>query len=388
MRAFVRELAWDLRGNRVNVGLSFVALLVAMLSFVLISVLSRMGTDALVAQSEEVNGRPVTLSASLPADGWSPQRVDGLNAALKTWNTHGATGALVLDKSVTVSQGPLDVHPCTLRLTSANYRSIRRISLADGRWFDGRTFPGEVAVNAAAATMLGAGRQKVTLDLGYSPLMPLTVVGTVADGNPQPVVYADARGFQESTPLGMRPDQAAILAHTTDQGSPRTTAMIHAALATVGMDHDVEVARADQSAQIRDSLAVLSAVFLGVAVIGLVVAVLGMVNVGLASIRERARDLTIRRALGATRSRIIAGVACGTVVVGFAATSVALALSYAATTVVLPAVVDANTGVSVPAYPWPVAGAAAAGGLVASLLSGLAPALGTRSLDLAALLRE
>jgi putative ABC transport system permease protein len=388
MRAFIREVVWDLRGNRVNAGLSFLALLVAMLSFVLISVLSRIGTDALVAQSEQLNGRAVTIRTTLPTKGWSIQRVAEINGSINAWPSGRAQGSLVLDHSVTITFAAGRARSATLRLVSPHYRAIRRITLTGGRWLGSGTYPGEVAVNTAAAALLGPARHPLRVDYGYSPSIPMDVVGVVADGNPQPVVYADVQGFEGGVAVHRQPDQAVILAHTDEAGQSDAVAMVKESAVRAGVDAGLDVSRSDEAAQIRSSLSVLSTVFLVVALIGLVVAVLGMVNVGLASVRERARDFTIRRAMGATRSRVIASVAAGTLVVGIGATAVAVGFSYGATALVLPILVDPATGIGIPPYPWTVACAAAGCGLLASLLSGLAPALRTRSLDLAALLRE
>jgi putative ABC transport system permease protein len=386
MSAFLRELTWDLRGNRVNAFLSFLALCVATLSFVLISVLAHVGTDALVARSEQLDGRAVTLQAGLPTDGWSRQRVDAISSGLRNSSWMGTQGSLVLDRTAWLTTDGPQPERVTLRLTSSDYRSIRRIPVTQGRWFTDSAYPGEATVNAAADRLL-VKSGSAALDLGYRPGLDLTVVGVVADANPQPMIYASVQGMQSSAPL-MAPDQAGLLLHTDAARAADGPARVAELLSRAGMHVTPEVTRADQAAQIASSFSTLTKVFLLVALIGLIVAVIGMINVGIASVRERARDFTIRRAMGATRLRIIAGVAASTALIGIAATSVAILLSYALTTVLTPYLVDSTSGISRPDYPWTTAVAAAAAGILASLISGLAPALRTRSLDLAALLRE
>lgn len=388
MRGFLRELRWDLRGNRTNAALSYIALLVAMLSFVLVSVLGQVGTDALVAQSEQTDGRAVTLQASLPTAGWSRARVDTIATALHRWPAAGYQGSLVLDRTATTPSQSGKTTPVTLRLTSTDFRSIRRVPVIQGRWFDVRSYPGEAAVNPAAAALLtGGDHGKIVVDLGFTPALQLTVVGTVADANPQPVIYASDVGVEQSALL-KAPSQATLLVHTSTGLTPAATSAITSVLRQVGIQETPNVSRTDQAEQIKNSLSVLRTVFLVVALISLFVAVVGMINVGLASVRERLRDFTIRRAMGATRTRVVAIVAAGTVVVGLAASVTAVALSYLASALIVPHLIDPTTGIAVPTYPWWVAAQAGAVGLLASLLSGLAPALRTRSLDLAALLRE
>jgi putative ABC transport system permease protein len=382
VRGFLRELAWDLRGNRSNAGLSFLALCVAMCSFVLVSVSSHIGTDALVAHSEQVSGRPVTMQAGLPTQGWSRERIAGIAQSIGDWRLVGSKGSVVLDHATRLGEGA----PATLRLTVGDYRAARRIMLTSGRWFSDSAYPGEVVINRAAATAL-AGRSTVDLELGYKPAVRLSMVGVVSDGLSEPMLYASAQGVSAAALL-TAPSQALLLVHTTAPRVNDAIGLMNDATNSVGIRDRLEVSRVDEAAQIKDSLSTVSSVFLLVSLTGLVVAIIGMINVGIASVRERARDFTIRRAMGATRARIVSIVAASTVVIGIGATLTAIGLSYAAVKALVPLIVNPSSGIEQPAFPWLVAGYAAAGGILASLVSGLAPAIRTRTLDLAALLRE
>lgn len=382
MSGFLRELVWDLRGNRTNAVLSFLALCVAMCSVVLVSVASRIGTDALVARSEQVNGRPVTMQATLPAEGWSRERIARISSSMGSWNLADSEGSLVLDRATTLGEGV----PATLRLTVGDYQKVRRITLTAGRWFSDSTYPGEAVVNQAAVVSLG-GRDAVELELGFMPALSLSVVGVVSDGLAEPVLYASAEGVSSAAPM-TAPSQALLIAHTTNMRSDDVISLMNDAATGVGLRDPLEVSRVDEAAQVRDSLSTISNVFFVVSLTGLVVAVIGMINVGIASVRERARDFTIRRAMGATRSRIVGIVTASTVLIGIGATISAIGLSYGAIRTLVPYMISPTSGILEPTFPWSVALSAAAGGITASLISGLAPAIRTRSLDLASLLRE
>ncbi|CEH00916.1 ABC transporter permease [Propionibacterium freudenreichii] len=145
--------------------------------------------------------------------------------------------------------------------------------------------------------------------------------------------------------------------------------------------------RIDRVDSMADQVTMFTAAFTAVTLIGLVVAALGMMNVGLASVRERSRDFTIRRALGATQGRIIAQVLAETLATGIVATLAAIGTTWALLNVLLPRLLPPSWGLSVPAYPWPITLLAAAAGLTISAASGLIPALRVRKLELAAILR-
>ncbi|MFJ2861599.1 hypothetical protein [Kitasatospora sp. NPDC087314] len=56
------------------------------------------------------------------------------------------------------------------------------------------------------------------------------------------------------------------------------------------------------STQLAEDLPAAHKALLGIALATLLAAVLGLLNIGLATVRDRTRELTIRRATGATRS--------------------------------------------------------------------------------------
>ena len=84
--------------------------------------------------------------------------------------------------------------------------------------------------------------------------------------------------------------------------------------------------RVDRVGELRDSLSFMQAVFSAVAAAALLVSALGLLNIGLASIAERSRELVVRRALGAQRRHLFVQVMGSSLLLAVIVTVVAVGL--------------------------------------------------------------
>ncbi|MCI9888702.1 FtsX-like permease family protein [Micrococcales bacterium 31B] len=394
MNAFGRELLWDIRGNRLNATLSFIALFVAMLSLILAAALSSVGTDTLVARSEQQVGRAVTLQAPLAGVELDQARLQAVQAQLSQWPSLGVAGSVLLTYSMEYAPGatfqPGAAHQVTkVRLIGPEYPEIRRLPLVSGRMMTSDPYPGEVVVNTSLAEALGAHVTRLQLSWGITPATAVNVVGVVADGQSEPYAYGSVDAFATANPFLPSVTDAVLLARTsTPQAMPYVKQLMADAANSLTPVAGEPPTRIDTADQTRESMAVLGLTFQALAGVGLVVAIVGMVNVGLAGIRERARDFTIRRAMGATRTRVISSVTASTVVIGLGATCAAIVVSYLAISRAVPTLLPADAGFDAPEFPWQAVILAATFGLFTSLVSGLIPALKTLRFELASALRE
>lgn len=133
--------------------------------------------------------------------------------------------------------------------------------------------------------------------------------------------------------------------------------------------------------QTRTLFSVVAAVLLGIAA-------LGLLNIGLATVRERRRELTIRRALGSTRLRMFSLVLLSTLAAGLLAALAAAGVAAAVTTLVVPHLLDRAKAVTPPGFPLGAAVVGLVAALGASLIGGLAPAIAASRVDMAFVLRE
>jgi macrolide transport system ATP-binding/permease protein len=97
-----------------------------------------------------------------------------------------------------------------------------------------------------------------------------------------------------------------------------------------------------------------------VAAFCLVIAALGMLTIGLASVAEQSRELVVRRAVGATRAEIRTRTLSAAVIVGLIAAAAAIGLAQLGVEVWIPTRIATDTAIQAPNVPWSAAAWAAA----------------------------
>jgi putative ABC transport system permease protein len=158
--------------------------------------------------------------------------------------------------------------------------------------------------------------------------------------------------------------------------------------ADLGLDPStVEIRRADTVGQLTGDLAHTEKAFVWIAAVILVVSTLGLINIGLATVRERTRDLTIRRAFGATRSRVFCLVLTGALLLGLLSAITAIGVAYLGVSMVVPHLLDPHAAIADPQFPWGTGVQGVLVAIFASLAGGLAPAAVAARVDPAYILR-
>lgn len=114
----------------------------------------------------------------------------------------------------------------------------------------------------------------------------------------------------------------------------------------------------------------------------------GILNIGLASVKERARELVIRRPVGARRTDLVGLVLLHAVVLALIATTCATVITVIAVTRWVPNYIPYDSPIVSPAIPWDgfIAGLAAA--LTTTLIGSLVPAIAASHLTIADALRS
>ncbi len=133
--------------------------------------------------------------------------------------------------------------------------------------------------------------------------------------------------------------------------------------------------RIDQSAQLAPVLDQQEITARVVTLVALTVGGLGILGVGLASVRERGKDFGLRRALGASKLRIFAGVIVQTLLEALLAAAIAIFIAAIALEVFArDLVLDRLPLPSSTALPLSSAALGLAGALLVGLIAGLLPA--------------
>jgi putative ABC transport system permease protein len=382
------RLAWQgVRTRPLRNALTALSLLIGVVTVVLVQGSSEVIATATVHRALLSGGPATTVTATLdggPADATPSVRWRPALDRMVGGGEGGHAASVAAYGSVTLSTGgaPSDVE---LFAVSTNLRSIRPFEVLRGRWFsDGRYLAPEVVLNRAASAQLGAVTRGVSVTQGRSAQVAVRIQGVVDDGTDEATVYVRDLDATTLRGAGIEPaSQGLLLTGGSEQDLRRHVTDF----ATVSGQRSLvtDVARTDSMAQYDDQLSTSRTLLLTIAGLCLVVGALGILNIGLATMRDRSEEWAIRRALGASRAEVLAMVLVESQVVALASAFLALGIAW----FTVPWVLGQMS--AVPVGPTPLPWRAAVVGVMASstaALSGaLAPAIRTSRTALSTLLR-
>lgn len=266
---------------------------------------------------------------------------------------------------------------------------LRPFPVLAGGWFDGESLAPAIVVNEATADRLSRDGERVVLwDARRQTETTARIAGIVYDGNSRPQAYLDL------TQSGPWPDRAyrdgavALLVHAPglDESALRTRieGLATTAERTAQMG---EIRRSDSVGAYDATLDTTRRLFLGLAVLALVVGSLGILNVGLSALRERSDELSLRQSFGATRCQVGVMILLESQLVAVAAAVPAVALAWWA----VPWAIEAAStqhAVAADGLPLPAILAGLAAGCAAALLGALAPAVRAARVPIASMMRS
>ncbi len=387
--------AWrDLVAHRGKSLLSAISLFIAVLSIVGVSAAAAVSQDAIVATSEQETGRAITVEATLSGFTLDPAGYAALDHALsqRVGALTGGAWAVVADADATVgvSSGQSERTAVqSMKLVGGQLDRIRRLPLVAGRYLEvgEPVYPGAVVLNESAMAQLGpVGSQlRVGLD-AYRPPISFSVVGVVADGLNASAIYAAFGSWARFDPTLGGSTSLRIDVHSPAASEQALRSALTTAIADAGMPVAAQVSRRDRADEQRLSLSSAQRAFMAVSAITILVSIVGMTNIGLASVRERSRELSVRRAIGYSQRRIFVVVMSSSLLIGVIVAFVAVTLAFAAVAGVLPRLIG-NRLIEVPRFPWGAAWLGLIASSAASLVGGLAPALAAARAQIATALR-
>ncbi|MFI5427664.1 ABC transporter permease [Aeromicrobium sp. UC242_57] len=270
-----------------------------------------------------------------------------------------------------------------LRVVDPAYGDMRRIVPVQGRWLspsDAQNLSPAIVVNAKflKARGLGPGSLPATVTLNADEDVTATIVGqapkgTGYSGGAEAFMLVDSyqRWFGTSQPIF----DASYQMWVPPKGSKALAKAVSASIKTKLPGYQVEMGRQDYASQEGDPYKEFRYVLAGVSGIILLLGALSLLNIALVTIKQRVREIGIRRSFGATTGRVFFSVmmesVVATVVAGAVGVVAAVGISKSSfvTEKVIGDVTDA------PGFPV----SAALLGLVVSLavgaLAGVLPAL-------------
>lgn len=386
----VRE-AWDeLRVHRTRVLLSLIGVGVAVCALTSVVGVGQIAQQAQTEQLERGGGRPATLVLGVPYDPMTGTQGD---AALLADVVTTAVERYSIEYSGTFTFGQLDVQFidgvifADVQVVDVDYGVMHRTQVAEGRWFTDRDelrMAPAIIINNATWQRMGAPdlRTHPTVTILGERDVTAVVIGVLP---PESFEEGITRMFMLSSayePLAppVDPNMMPYVQHEfwvpPDMADQLTELLKRDVTAAFGEGWQVDVSRQDYLAwEGGDPMGPIRLVLTGISVLILLLGALGLVNISLVTVRQRIREIGIRRSFGATASRVFFAVMMESVVATVVAGAVGV---FAAVLIVQSPMVRelvASGLTDVPAFPVQAAllGLAAAAGVGA--LAGLLPAL-------------
>jgi putative ABC transport system permease protein len=374
--------AWtELRIHRGRVLMSLIGVMLAIAALTASVAIGELARSTLLSTFESQSGRAATVSiwvnpaaAGEPTPADHAEALDAIEAAVDRYAVDYASARSTAQLTLGGAGAGMGVQ---VEAVEPDFAAMRHLATDEGRFLadsDRMRLAPAVVVNRGLLDLLGGGGLAAhrTIELGGTAMVVVGVVdrGPSDDWAQAWMLPRDVLRVAEAVgPTAyLNPFQLEVWVpeELAAEGERRLEQDLRAALPGASVEGD----RSDWQAWDTgyDPLLPLQLTLVGTAVVILVLGALGLITVAVVSIRQRVRELGIRRAFGASRARIFVAVMLESVVGTVVAGAIGIALCIFAYR--LPAVQELLTqgtgGAALPGFPM----AAAVTGLVVAAAVG------------------
>ncbi|WP_312678288.1 ABC transporter permease [Microbacterium sp.] len=326
MSGFVGALseAWaELRHHKLRVLLSLIGIAVSVAAIAAVLALGDYMRQNLTEQSDRFGGREATIAISAyRTDGGAPDWA-ALDAAVQSaadrFGLEHVTRRADQLMTPAIVQTPKYARQVTTRLADPDYALIHRTTLLAGRWFSAEDLTWLAPPVVISQSMWeGLGSPSLATAPTLELLGPLA--GTYRIVGVTPAEYVGDQQKLLTMPTDVYLDRAETLTQNdalnweiwVDNGAvdaigPELAAQLRAA---AGSNVEVSVNRADWASRPENQQQAAMFELITGLVAGLVLLLggLGLVNIQLVAMRQRIREIGVRRSFGATGGRIFTAV--------------------------------------------------------------------------------
>jgi ABC-type antimicrobial peptide transport system permease subunit len=388
--ATVAEAWSEVRVHKARVVLSLVGVFLAVFAMTTVTALGLLVAQVQQEQGERMGGRAATIAVTAydPQTGMPPATQEWDAAVADLTERYGITATASIGYEETRFRLPGGTQAVQTRRVSPSYGQLHRIEPIEGRWLregDRDSLAPAVVVNEAFLGALGVPdlSSQPTVVIGGRTPVRAAVVGVVREGYADELLAyrVDRSAGAWDAPRAADPSEMGFSPPTLELWVPPEQADEVMAVVTNDLGlalGGVQVDAYRQDAQgLEETLGMLRLAIRGAGVVVLVLGGLGVLNIGLVTVRQRIREIGVRRSFGATSARVFSAIVLESVCATFLAGLAAVALSVVLVRN-LPLERLLNSGVPLADTPgFPVA--AAVEGLVAATavgaLAGLLPAV-------------
>jgi putative ABC transport system permease protein len=388
--ATVAEAWSEVRVHKARVVLSLVGVFLAVFAMTTVTALGLLVAQVQQEQGERMGGRAATIAVTAydPQTGMPPAAQEWDAAVADLTERYGITATASIGYEETRFRLPGGTQAVQTKRVSPSYGQLHRIEPIEGRWLregDRDTLAPAVVVNEAFLGALGVPdlSSQPTVVIGGRTPVRAAVVGVVREGYADELLAyrVDRSAGPWDAPRAADQSEMVFGPSTLELWVPPEQADEVMAVVTNDLGlalGGVQVDAYRQDAQgLEETLGMLRLAIRGAGVVVLVLGGLGVLNIGLVTVRQRIREIGVRRSFGATSARVFSAIVLESVCATFLAGLAAVALSVVLVRN-LPLERLLNSGVPLADTPgFPVA--AAVEGLVAATavgaLAGLLPAV-------------
>jgi putative ABC transport system permease protein len=309
--------AWqELRIHKVRVMLSLIGVAVAVCAITTVVGLGAVAQQSIVEGNERSGGRSATLSLYVGTADGSPVDADVMQdlwtTTLDRYGIDYGSRVIYSTQAVQFTDGAAAVQAIGV---DQPYGTMHRVKLTDGTWFNAadvdRLAPA-VLVNQIYYDRLGrpdlASHPTTTLLGGVPTTAVITGVYPVNTWETEPAMYLLADTMIGLTPPEMAEMNGAMpnyeLWVPPGASDDLTTAIARDFTSALGAGTDVQLNRQDFAAYNDDPFASIKLLVGGVAGLVLLLGALGLVNIALVTLKQRIREIGVRRSFGATAGRV------------------------------------------------------------------------------------
>ena len=332
--------AWgEVRVHKARVVLSLVGVFLAVLAMTTVTALGQIVAQVQQEQAEASGGRTATIGVQafdpvtgmLPPDEWAA----GADALVARYGLPEQAVATVAYGSG-LYRLPGGTQQIDTTRVSPSYGPLHRIQPIEGRWFrtgDRQSLSPALVVNEAFLGLLGVPglSSHPTVVIGGPQPVLATVVGVVRGNGDYPTVYrideSAGDGAQATGTAGYWSPPSLELWVPSDQADAVIDA-VQSDLALLLPGAQVQAYRQDPE-NLEDTIAQLRLAVRAAGLVVLALGGLGVLNIGLVTVRQRIREIGVRRSFGATSARVFSAVVLESVVATALAGVAAAALSVA-----------------------------------------------------------
>ncbi|WP_169795877.1 ABC transporter permease [Curtobacterium ammoniigenes] len=373
-----------MRGFPVRNGLTAASLVVGLVGLVSVSAASTTVQATSELRAVLTGGAASTFVGTGPTGFVGQRTAEFARQALLRFPGYDAAAVRIDVPDSSIRVNGADGIATDLHFVSSDLIAIRRFPVLDGTWLSDDVSE-TVAVNAALATTASASLgRSVEARIAGEPVT-FRVGGVIEDGSTAPALYvslhrSDLLAQSQAASVSLELTGPALDAPTVRGDLARLSALD-------GSGAQWNVARQDTVDTVADALRVTRVSFTAVGVLGLLSAVIGIVNVGASAVRERASEMALRRSLGARPRYLALALVIESQLIAITASMIAVPMSVVGHRFIA-AALGAPPGVTPPHYPWNSAWIALGVSCSAALIGSVVPAVRASRVSMTTVMRE